>query len=102
MWRIFVLRKIVLKMMQSQLLIKGVIRAEIKNNENLSEVLNQDQTDAVSGIISLHATWQDLDDLSLIQRMRRNCNDSNPGVSSQPLIKNETENLTVTPKFAIN
>ena len=46
--RIYICWRNILKMIESLLSIKGVIRTDIKINENTSEVLDQDQTDDVS------------------------------------------------------
>ena len=75
--------------------------AKIKTDENASGGLDQDQTDDVSCVSSLHTTWRNLGGPSPIQQPRLNRNDSKLGISSQPLIKDETPNPMVTPKFAI-
>ena len=65
-------------------------------------MLDQDWMDGISGVSTLHARWQNLGGPFLIQRTRLSHKDSKPGVSSQPLIKEEMSNPTVMLKFFIN
>ena len=48
--------------------------AKIKTNKHAIEVLDQDQMDGVSSVLSSHATWQDLGGPSLIQQLQLNHN----------------------------
>ena len=61
---------------------------------------DQDQTTWVSHISSSRATWRNLSGSSLIKQTRLNHNVSHPSASLEPLIEDETQNLTVTPNFA--
>ena len=65
-------------------------------------MLDQDWMDGISGVSTLHARWQNLDGPFPMQRTRLSRNDSKPGVSSQPLIKEEMSNPMVMLKFPIN
>ena len=52
-------------------------------------------------MIQIYANmWLHLGTAVWIIRSRLKHNDSQPGISSLPLTKDETQNLTVTPKFA--
>ena len=76
--------------------------SEIKNDENSSEALDQDQMNDVSRISLSPATWRKLDGPSPIQQPRLNRNDSHLRVSSKPLIEDEMPDRMATSKFDIN
>ena len=68
MWHNSICRRIVLKMIESQPLIKRVITAKIKTDENTSGALEQDPMDDISYVSFSRTTWRNLGGPSLIQR----------------------------------
>ena len=75
--------------------------AEIKTDENVSGALDQDRTDGISCVSSSRVTWKNFGGPYLIHWPRLNRNNLHLRILSEPLIKDETPDQTVTPIFAI-
>ena len=74
---------------------------EIRTDENTSGALDQDRTDDISCVSSSRAAWRNHSGPSPIKQPLTIMIQS-LGIRCSSLIKDETPNLTVTPKFSIN